>query len=235
MTHYLPHLPAALQGPVKDAIATQRLRTMPNSFLPPSMQGLASQSLSGAIMVGDAYNMRHPLTGGGMTVAFNDAVILTRMLKPGGDMGLAPGREGMEDWDRIAEGLRGWFWERKNLSGVVNVLSMALYDLFGGSDGESRWSNGSDGCGVYVVRRADGVRNRFGRAARGLFQVLSARRGMRRWTRRLPLGVSGFPQSRSGAFLQEGPFPLTTPVCRLNPSCCSTTFSASPSTRSGSS
>ena len=89
-------------------------------------------------MVGDAYNMRHPLTGGGMTVAFNDAVILTRMLRPGGDMGLGEGREGLEDWGKIAEGLRHWFWERKNLAGVVNVLSMALYDLFGGSEGESR-------------------------------------------------------------------------------------------------
>ena len=72
-----------------------------------------------------------------MTVAFNDAVILTRMLRPGGDMGLGEGKEGMEDWDSIAEGLRGWFWERKKLAGVVNVLSMALYDLFGGSEGQS--------------------------------------------------------------------------------------------------
>lgn len=113
---------------------------MPNSYLPPSIQGLPS-NLQGAILVGDAYNMRHPLTGGGMTVAFNDAVLLTEYLKPGGKLrrkaweeGLAAGREGLEDWDKVAERLREWFWERKNLSGVVNVLSMALYSLFGGSD-----------------------------------------------------------------------------------------------------
>ena len=89
-------------------------------------------------MVGDAYNMRHPLTGGGMTVAFNDAVILSSMLAPGGRLGLGEGREGLEDWDTVADGLREWFWERKHLAGVVNVLSMALYDLFGGADRESR-------------------------------------------------------------------------------------------------
>ena len=131
---YVPYLPSSLQENVIDALSTQRLRTMPNTFLPPSIQGLSHNTLSGAILVGDAYNMRHPLTGGGMTVAFNDAVILTRMLSPGGDMGLAPGREGLEDWDKIAAGLRSWFWERKALSGVVNVLSIALYDLFGGSE-----------------------------------------------------------------------------------------------------
>ena len=71
-----------------------------------------------------------------MTVAFNDAVILSAMLAPGGSLGLHAGREGLEEWSKIAEGLREWFWERKKLAGVVNVLSMALYDLFGGADRE---------------------------------------------------------------------------------------------------
>lgn len=132
---YVPHLPANLQHPVLDALSTQRLRTMPNSFLPPSMQGRTSASLSGVIMVGDAWNMRHPLTGGGMTVAFSDAVLLTEYLRP--SVRLPAGRDGLEDWEKVSEGLREWFWRRKGLAGVVNVLSMALYDLFGGADGES--------------------------------------------------------------------------------------------------
>lgn len=41
----------------------QRLRSMPNSFLPPSMQGQRNDR-KGVIVVGDAMNMRHPLTGG---------------------------------------------------------------------------------------------------------------------------------------------------------------------------
>ena len=36
----------------------------------------------GALLMGDAFNMRHPLTGGGMTVALSDIVILRDLLKP---------------------------------------------------------------------------------------------------------------------------------------------------------
>ena len=32
--------------------------------------------------MGDAFNMRHPLTGGGMTVALSDIVLLRDMLRP---------------------------------------------------------------------------------------------------------------------------------------------------------
>ncbi|KAK6908404.1 squalene monooxygenase [Kwoniella mangroviensis CBS 8886] len=145
-TNYVPHLPAELQSPVLSALATQRLRSMPNTFLPPSIQGL-SNHLSGAILVGDAYNMRHPLTGGGMTVAFNDAIILTRYLKPSEQ--LPSGRAGLEDWDKVSEYLREWFWERKKLSGVVNVLSMALYSLFGGAD-EPELEVLREGCVKYL-------------------------------------------------------------------------------------
>lgn len=32
--------------------------------------------------MGDAFNMRHPLTGGGMTVALSDIVVLRNLLRP---------------------------------------------------------------------------------------------------------------------------------------------------------
>ncbi|TXT13437.1 hypothetical protein VHUM_00804 [Vanrija humicola] len=129
LTDFLPHLPSELAPAIRAALDTQRLRTMPNSFLPPSMQGTGSAP-RGAIMVGDAWNMRHPLTGGGMTVAFNDAVLLTKYL--GIDDELPAGA--LDRWDVIADRLRAWFWARKGLSGTVNVLSIALYDLFGAAD-----------------------------------------------------------------------------------------------------
>lgn len=119
---------------------------MPNSFLPPSMQGLSSSpSSAGMLLVGDAFNMRHPLTGGGMTVAFNDAVLLREYLGP---ERLGEGKEGLEDWARVSEGVREWFWKRKEVSGVVNVLSMALYSLFGGADGMSLLF----GCRIAILR-----------------------------------------------------------------------------------
>ncbi|KAG8711382.1 Squalene epoxidase [Ceratobasidium sp. 395] len=130
----IPELPPALRAPVEAAISTTRLRSMPNSFLPPSQQGRTSHP-AGVLLIGDSWNMRHPLTGGGMTVAFSDVVILRRLLKEH-----LESREGVEkediwgDWDAIAGLLRKWHWERKSLASTVNILSVALYDLFGAND-----------------------------------------------------------------------------------------------------
>lgn len=38
-------------------------------------------SFAGVLLLGDAYNMRHPLTGGGMSVALNDVRIWRNLLK----------------------------------------------------------------------------------------------------------------------------------------------------------
>ena len=51
---------------------------MPNSWLPPS-----TNRTPGMVILGDAMNMRHPLTGGGMTVAFNDVVLLRGVVGAG--------------------------------------------------------------------------------------------------------------------------------------------------------
>lgn len=98
---------------------------MPNSWLPPAEQG-TKHSKEGVILIGDSWNMRHPLTGGGMTVAFNDVVILSKLLLQIKDF---------SDWDAVSHALHQWHWSRKSLSSTVNILSVALYDLFG-ADGE---------------------------------------------------------------------------------------------------
>ena len=41
----------------------------------------APQPTLGAILLGDSFNMRHPLTGGGMTVALSDVVIVRDLLR----------------------------------------------------------------------------------------------------------------------------------------------------------
>lgn len=65
---------------------------MPNSFLPPQaihkpgivhINGMylpVNLSL-GVLILGDAFNMRHPLTGAGMSVALNDVVLLRQALQ----------------------------------------------------------------------------------------------------------------------------------------------------------
>ena len=98
---------------------------MPNSFLPPVEQGIAGTK-KGVILIGDSWNMRHPLTGGGMTVALNDVVVLRDLLGSVDDL---------KDWKQIQKALHRWHWDRKPLASTVNILSVALYDLFG-ADGK---------------------------------------------------------------------------------------------------
>ena len=52
---------------------------MPNSCLSFIEQG-KPHTQEGVIVFGDAWNMRHPFTGGGMTVALADVVLLAPML-----------------------------------------------------------------------------------------------------------------------------------------------------------
>jgi len=113
-----PQLPATAQKPFLRALETDRLRSMPNSFLPPS-----TSSELGIIVLGDAMNMRHPLTGGGMTVALNDVVYLRDMLK--GDV--------TKDQEVTMVQMELFFWKRKELSAVINILAQALYALFSGT------------------------------------------------------------------------------------------------------
>ncbi len=67
---------AHLQPAFLSAVENGRLRSMPNSFLPP-----APVEMPGVLVLGDALNMRHPLTGGGMSVALNDVVIWRDLLR----------------------------------------------------------------------------------------------------------------------------------------------------------
>lgn len=67
----VPALPRDLQPCVTDSLKVDRLRSMPNSFLPAAMQGQHG-SKEGVLLIGDAWNMRHPLTGGEF---FEDAIV----------------------------------------------------------------------------------------------------------------------------------------------------------------
>ena len=114
----LPSLPACVQPSFERALDEGKLRSMPNSFLPPSVN-----RIPGMVMLGDAMNMRHPLTGGGMTVAFNDVVLLGDLLHPDvlPDVG---------DTKTVLKQMKRFHWRRKNLTSVINILAQALYSLF---------------------------------------------------------------------------------------------------------
>ncbi|KAI9804444.1 MAG: hypothetical protein M1825_001343 [Sarcosagium campestre] len=118
----LPNLPRSVQPSFKTALDGGALRSMPNSFLPPS-----TNRTPGMVMLGDAMNMRHPLTGGGMTVAFNDVVLLTELLHPS----IVPQ---LDDTRLVLKQMKTFHWRRKRLTSVINILAQALYSLFAADD-----------------------------------------------------------------------------------------------------
>ncbi|KAL9097384.1 MAG: hypothetical protein Q9165_000279 [Trypethelium subeluteriae] len=120
----LPSLPACVQPSFEEAIERGQLRSMPNSWLPSSVN-----KTPGLMILGDAMNMRHPLTGGGMTVAINDAVLLGELLNPQRIPKLS-------DTGAVLVAMRRFHWSRKGLTSVVNILAQALYSLFAANDSQ---------------------------------------------------------------------------------------------------
>lgn len=115
----LPTLPREVVPSFEAALGDGKIpKSMPNSWLPPSRQ---ADNPPGVLVLGDAMNMRHPLTGGGMTVAFNDVVVLSGLLEGVADLG---------DAGAVRAAVKTFHWRRKSLSSIINVLAMALYSLF---------------------------------------------------------------------------------------------------------
>ncbi|EIE86370.1 hypothetical protein RO3G_11081 [Rhizopus delemar RA 99-880] len=117
-----PELPDAIRVKFLEGLETERLRSMPNGFLPPSIN-----NVEGMIMLGDAVNIRHPLTGGGMTVAFNDVVLLKELLSP-------DKIPSFTQTDLIIQQMSTFHWKRKNYCTAINVLAMALYRIFAANE-----------------------------------------------------------------------------------------------------
>lgn len=112
-----------MQKPFQEALKSERIRTMPNSFLPPT-----PCFKPGVLLLGDAFNMRHPLTGAGMSVALNDVLIWRELLQSVIDF---------KDHNQINLQHKKFLWKRRKAhSFVVNVLAQALYSLFAASDGK---------------------------------------------------------------------------------------------------
>jgi len=63
-----------------------------------------------------------------MTIAFSDALLLSEMLAEIVNRG-----DDLSNWEAVSDVLHRWFWERKSLAPTINVLSVALYELFGAS------------------------------------------------------------------------------------------------------
>lgn len=120
LTTVLPQIPLAFQSAFEAAVKAGGMKMMPNRVMPAPVD-----IISGAILLGDSFNMRHPLTGGGMTVALSDIHILRRLLRSIPDL---------SDTDRVSRSLQTFCQARKPLSTTINILANALYTLFCADD-----------------------------------------------------------------------------------------------------
>lgn len=111
-----PQVPGSLKEAFLAALDSGEVRSMQNKQMSSS-----PICQPGALLLGDAFNMRHPLTGGGMTVALSDVKLLCDMLHPVTDF---------TNPNLTAAATRSFFTQRKPLSATINTLANALYNVF---------------------------------------------------------------------------------------------------------
>ncbi|XP_004501491.1 squalene monooxygenase SE1-like [Cicer arietinum] len=119
-----PQVPPEIHDSFIAAVDKGNIRTMPNRSMP-----AAPYPTPGALLMGDAFNMRHPLTGGGMTVALSDIVVLRNLLKPLHDLTDAPS---------LCKYLESFYTLRKPVASTINTLAGALYKVFCASPDPAR-------------------------------------------------------------------------------------------------
>ncbi|PIA44270.1 hypothetical protein AQUCO_01700103v1 [Aquilegia coerulea] len=129
MANYLktvvaPQIPHELYDSFLAAIEKGSIRTMPNRSMP-----AAPHPTPGALLMGDAFNMRHPLTGGGMTVALSDIVVLQNLIKP---------LRNLHDASALCKYLESFYTLRKPVASTINTLAGALYKVFCASSDQAR-------------------------------------------------------------------------------------------------
>ncbi|PSS26160.1 Squalene monooxygenase [Actinidia chinensis var. chinensis] len=119
-----PQIPPQLYDGFIAAIDKGNIKTMPNRSMP-----AAPYPTPGALLMGDAFNMRHPLTGGGMTVALSDIVLLRDLLRPLRDL---------KDASALCRYLETFYTLRKPVASTINTLAGALYKVFCASPDQAR-------------------------------------------------------------------------------------------------
>ncbi|KAH1040521.1 hypothetical protein J1N35_042264 [Gossypium stocksii] len=93
-------------------------------IMPAKIMAAAPNLTPGALLIGDALNIRHAITGGGMTVALSDVVILRDLLRPLHDL---------SDAFTISKYLESFYTLRKPMSSTINILANVLQKVFNAS------------------------------------------------------------------------------------------------------
>ncbi|OMO92138.1 Aromatic-ring hydroxylase-like protein [Corchorus olitorius] len=95
------------------------IKIMPNRTMPAS-----PVPTPGALMMGDAFNMRHPITGGGMTVALSDVVLVRDLLRP---------LHNLSNASTVCKYLESFYTLRKPMASTINTLANMLHRVFSAS------------------------------------------------------------------------------------------------------
>ncbi|PSS19289.1 Squalene monooxygenase [Actinidia chinensis var. chinensis] len=101
---------------------------VPGQKVPSISSGEMAQYLK-TVVAPQTFNMRHPLTGGGMTVALSDIVILGDLLRPLRDL---------NDASALCRYLETFNTLRKPVASTINTLAGSLYKVFCASTDQAR-------------------------------------------------------------------------------------------------
>jgi squalene monooxygenase len=113
-------MPEEIKPSFLAAVEEGKFKVMPNHLFP------AKPKLKqGAVLLGDSLNMRHPLTGGGMTVALTDVQSLGSMLIEH----LATGNQ-----QPATDVVKEFYASRHKQNATVNILADALYGVMSNDD-----------------------------------------------------------------------------------------------------
>ncbi|KAG0676781.1 Squalene epoxidase [Pichia californica] len=149
----LPNLPESVRPSFQKAYegsvdGTSIYKAMPNQYLTARLN-----DIPGFICLGDSLNMRHPLTGGGMTVGLNDCALMCELLSK-------LDNEQLKDHSAVFDCMNTFHDSRKGLDVVINTLSIALYTLFA-ADNKSL-NILQEGCFHYFLRGGESVNGPIG-------------------------------------------------------------------------
>eukprot|EP01006_Ploeotia_vitrea_P046689 TRINITY_DN67053_c6_g2_i1.p1 TRINITY_DN67053_c6_g2~~TRINITY_DN67053_c6_g2_i1.p1 ORF type:complete len:502 (+),score=36.77 TRINITY_DN67053_c6_g2_i1:34-1506(+) len=112
----LPQLPEEIQEAFRRAVEKGPVRSMPNQKLHPN-----AKIVPGLLLVGDALNTRHPLTGAGMTCALTDAILMREFES----VDLYNSKE-------VCKTMQTIYQKHNQATSTINILSFALYQVFSG-------------------------------------------------------------------------------------------------------
>lgn len=109
------HMPGSMHLSLDKALAEGKFKFMPNHYM-----SAVECKKTGVVMVGDSLNMRHPLTGGGMTAALTDVMLLSRSIIE---------NNSLVGQVQLNKRIPKYYEERNAWNASINILADALYKV----------------------------------------------------------------------------------------------------------